>query len=52
MDRAGATGCDAAAEFGAGQAQLLEQLASLRRSLIELNNQIEALRAEQAQARL
>jgi tol-pal system protein YbgF len=39
------------AELAAGQAQLLEQLAALRRSLLDLNNQIEALRAEQAQLR-
>ena len=39
------------AELAGTQAQLLEQLAALRRSLLELNNQIEALRAEQAQLR-
>jgi tol-pal system protein YbgF len=40
-----------AAELGAAQAQLLEQLAALRRSLLELNNQIDALRNEQATLR-
>lgn len=36
------------AELGSANAQLLEQLAALRRSLLELNNQLEALRSEQA----
>jgi tol-pal system protein YbgF len=37
-----------AAELAATNQQLLEQLATLRRSLLDLANQIEAMRAEQA----
>lgn len=36
------------AELAAAQAQMLEQLAGLRRSLLELNNQLEELRKELA----
>lgn len=35
-------------ELGSANTQLLEQIAGLRRSLLELNNQLEALRSEQA----
>jgi tol-pal system protein YbgF len=39
------------AELSSASSQMLEHLASLRRSLLELNNQIEAMRAEQASLR-
>lgn len=39
------------AELAGAQAQVLEQLAALRRSLLELNNQLEALRADVARLR-
>lgn len=39
------------AELTQANAQLLEQVAALRRSLLELNNQLEALRKEQATMR-
>lgn len=39
------------AQLQAAQAQLGEELAALRRSLLELNNQIEGLRAEMARMR-
>ncbi|MBI5257949.1 MAG: tol-pal system protein YbgF [Burkholderiales bacterium] len=38
-------------EFGSTQAQLVEQLQQLRRSLVELNTQLEAQRAETARLR-
>ncbi len=40
-----------AAELGATNAQLTEQLATTRRSLLDLNNQLEALRTELAKLR-
>ena len=39
------------AELSIANAQVVDQLAALRRSLLELNNQLEAMRAEQAQLR-
>ncbi len=36
------------ADLGSANSQLLEQLAALRRSLLDLNNQLEAMRGEQA----
>ncbi len=41
----------AVGELGATNAQLVEQVASLKRSLLELNNQLEALRGEVAKLR-
>ncbi len=35
-------------ELGSANSQLLEQIAALRRSLLDLNNQLEAMRGEQA----
>ena len=40
-----------AAELAAANAQLVEQLTALRRSLLDLSNQIEGMRAEQAAMR-
>ncbi len=40
-----------AAELAAANAQLLEQLSTVRRSLLELNNQLEAMRGELAKLR-
>ncbi|MBC7942381.1 MAG: tol-pal system protein YbgF [Chitinophagaceae bacterium] len=39
------------AELSAGNAQLLEQLAAMRRSLLDLNNQLEAMRTDMARLR-
>ena len=39
------------AELANANSQMLEQLAALRRSLLDLNNQLESLRAEQASLR-
>jgi tol-pal system protein YbgF len=39
------------AELGVANSQLLEQLVALRRSLLDLNNQLEAMRGEQAALR-
>ena len=39
------------AELSQANAQLLEQIGTLRRSLLELNNQLEAMRGEMAKAR-
>ena len=39
------------AELAAANAQMAEQLAALRRSLLDLNNQLEAMRGEVAKLR-